>query len=617
MKLPLAARIPLRKQIRVMLSILFCALWLLIAFNLQRLHHHTVDSARTENLNLAHAFSEEVQSSINAVDYTLIDLRERWQGGPAAFAAAVRRRQAYLENEMVFQVSIVDASGKLAFSNVNPSAKPLDLSDREYFRMHQQSTIDQLHISEPLRGRISQRWLIQFTRPLLDADGKFDGAIVLSVAPQYFSRFYETIDLGADSTITLVRNNGDILARSPNPPLAMGKALTGSFLNAGKAISGIYQQPSEVDGIERLYVWRALPKYDLRVIIGQSLPSLFDAYYEQRRIYLLAGVGMSALLGWIWYFMITGSRQRARSLTELAESEARWKFALEGAGDGVWDWNVQTGDVLFSRRWQEMLGYAENEIAPHMGEWRKRVHPDDEQEFTASLQRHLDRQTPAFIQEYRIQCKDGGFKWVLARGMVVSHGEQGALLRMVGTQVDITEQKTNEESIHHRAQHDALTGLPNRTLLTDRLRQAIIKAKRDTACLALMYLDLDKFKPVNDTYGHPTGDLLLKEVAARMQKCLRESDTVARIGGDEFVVLLPAITAQQDARLIGEQLRSALSKPFDIAGHRLHISASIGIAVYPVHGNNETALSTNADKAMYRAKENGRNAVEIYKLDEA
>lgn len=178
------------------------------------------------------------------------------------------------------------------------------------------------------------------------------------------------------------------------------------------------------------------------------------------------------------------------------------------------------------------------------------------------------------------------------------------------------EQRTRElrlanEELTKLATHDGLTGLPNRMLLSDRLRQALITAKRDRMHIALLYLDLDEFKPVNDLHGHATGDLLLKEVARRILDCVRESDTVARIGGDEFIVLLPLVESEQDAWGVAEKIRLALNQPFELAGKQLHISSSTGIALFPQHGGEEATLLKSADAAMYEVKENGRNAVSM------
>jgi diguanylate cyclase (GGDEF)-like protein/PAS domain S-box-containing protein len=190
--------------------------------------------------------------------------------------------------------------------------------------------------------------------------------------------------------------------------------------------------------------------------------------------------------------------------------------------------------------------------------------------------------------------------------------EDRSIYALCGISTDITERKDIEAHMQHMAQYDALTHLPNRALFNDRLQQAIAAAQRNKAHLALMFIDLDKFKPVNDTYGHGVGDLLLKDVALRIQDCLRESDTAARVGGDEFVILLPTIGTQQDASRVGEKILHALNQPFELAGHNLQISSSIGVAVYPKHGVDEKLLVKSADIAMYHAKKNGRNNVKMF-----
>jgi diguanylate cyclase (GGDEF)-like protein/PAS domain S-box-containing protein len=191
--------------------------------------------------------------------------------------------------------------------------------------------------------------------------------------------------------------------------------------------------------------------------------------------------------------------------------------------------------------------------------------------------------------------------------------EDGSIYALCGISTDITERKDIEEHMQHMAQYDALTHLPNRALFNDRLQLAIAAAQRNKANLALMFIDLDKFKPVNDTYGHGVGDLLLKDVASRIQDCLRESDTAARIGGDEFVILLPTIATQQDASRVGEKILHALNQPFELMGHNLQISSSIGVAVYPKHGADEKLLVKSADIAMYHAKKHGRNNVKMFR----
>lgn len=176
----------------------------------------------------------------------------------------------------------------------------------------------------------------------------------------------------------------------------------------------------------------------------------------------------------------------------------------------------------------------------------------------------------------------------------------------------LAELKTAQETVQHMAMHDALTGLPSRRLLDDRMHQALSVAKRDKTKVALMFIDMDKFKDVNDSLGHAVGDQLLQRVAARMIECVRESDTVARIGGDEFMVLLRTVAELDDARATAEKIRTALHLPLELAGHRLSVSCSVGIALFPEHGSDNVELSRNADAAMYQAKQSGRNCVRVF-----
>ncbi|UFH58598.1 sensor domain-containing diguanylate cyclase [Sulfurovum mangrovi] len=200
-------------------------------------------------------------------------------------------------------------------------------------------------------------------------------------------------------------------------------------------------------------------------------------------------------------------------------------------------------------------------------------------------------------------------KWVLASYFPVTYKNRPAFLSWL---YDITDRKLMEDKVEHMAYHDTLTGLPNRSLIIDHLKQALYSAERENSMLALMFLDLDKFKYVNDRYGHQTGDLLLKAVAKRISGCLRKSDSVARIGGDEFIILLPTVKAENNALEIAEKIRHTLNQPFVIEEENLHISSSIGLAIYPKHATEEQELIKRADIAMYHAKSEGKNCVKTY-----
>jgi diguanylate cyclase (GGDEF)-like protein/PAS domain S-box-containing protein len=325
---------------------------------------------------------------------------------------------------------------------------------------------------------------------------------------------------------------------------------------------------------------------------------------------LAAILGGLALVGGAAFVIRRINRNRKRRIDEpsrieeaLRESEERYRLLADVAFEGIL---VHQGgialdvNVAFTR----IFGFSKEEV---LG--RNLIplitHPEDIPIIIAQVER--DRVSPYEVRALR---KDGTVfpMEIEARNMV----REGRKIRVAALR-DITDRKQAEERILHMAQHDPLTDLPNRVLFSDRLERAMALAGRNRARLALMFLDLDKFKPVNDTYGHAVGDLLLKEAAERMRNCLRASDTVGRIGGDEFVVLLPLISAPEDAILVAEKLRSALERPFELAGHHLQVSSSIGIAVYPDQGSDEIRLAHHADQAMYWAKQGGGNRVETFR----
>jgi diguanylate cyclase (GGDEF)-like protein/PAS domain S-box-containing protein len=304
--------------------------------------------------------------------------------------------------------------------------------------------------------------------------------------------------------------------------------------------------------------------------------------------------------------------EQKRSEAAIRENEDRWKLALESTGDGVWDWYIQTGEEFFSKRLIESYGYSEDEIKNHPGELDKRTHPDDAAQMEHDRQAHFAGLTPTYMNEHRVRCKDDSWKWVLSRGMVISRDAQGKPLRMIGTHTDITSRKNSEAMIRQQAFYDALTGLPNRRMLRDRLEQEIKKTRRDDQQLAILFIDLDHFKEVNDTLGHDSGDLLLVEAARRIQACVRESDTVARMGGDEFTVILSELPNTSHLEGVLQKLLQAMGEVFQLGAEQVFVSASIGITMYPSDATDIESLYKNADQALYVAKGAGRNRFSFF-----
>ncbi|MGK0284472.1 MAG: diguanylate cyclase (GGDEF)-like protein/PAS domain S-box-containing protein [Patiriisocius sp.] len=425
---------------------------------------------------------------------------------------------------------------------------------------------------------------------------------------------------------------------------------------------------------------------------------------------------------------------------ELEDSQARLVFAIEGVGDGIWDWDVDSSTVDYSPLWMSMLGYQENELPQHMGTFTSLLHPEDKSYAQQTMQDYLAGELKTYTFEVRLRCKNDSYIWILSRGMAVRRDNHNKPLRIVGTQTDITQRKKNEQTLKldaivfthacegiiiidalghiikanntftditgyshkevvgqslrmllsdkqltgfydkmwavlleknywkgelwnqdksgkpyaaqlnisavhnttgqvenyvaifdditlqkehqsqldHMAQleriahYDILTDLPNRLLLADRLSQSILQCKRNHTSLAVAFLDLDNFKAVNDAHGHHSGDELLIIVSRRMEDALREADTLARIGGDEFIVVLAGLEKIEDYQPILERLRLAVSKPITIEGVALQVSASIGIALYPQDSPDADMLMRHADQAMYVAKQAGKNRYHLF-----
>jgi len=303
--------------------------------------------------------------------------------------------------------------------------------------------------------------------------------------------------------------------------------------------------------------------------------------------------------------------ERKKVEKALLESEERFELAVQGANDGLWDWDLRTNCIYYSPRWKSMLGYGEDEIGDSPEEWFKRIHPDHIARVKMDIAVHFEKKQPNFVSEHRILHKDGTYRWVLSRGLAVWN-EKDVVYRISGSQSDVTDRKNAEEKLYHDAFHDSLTNLPNRALFTERLIHAIELSKRKPDFIfAVLFLDLDRFKDINDSLGHLVGDQLLVEVAQTLRDGLRATDTVARFGGDELNILLEDIQDLENVTRVTEWIGKRFSQPFHVMEHEVFTTASIGIVMSGPYDNAEDMIR-DADIAMYEAKERGRSRAEIF-----
>jgi diguanylate cyclase (GGDEF)-like protein/PAS domain S-box-containing protein len=301
--------------------------------------------------------------------------------------------------------------------------------------------------------------------------------------------------------------------------------------------------------------------------------------------------------------------QTEETIVESTEQSANLD---EYSNDGLWEWQLTTNQVNYSSKWKATLGYDENEIGCSPNEWFNRIHPEDAENLHATILNHLSGFTPAFKSQHRILGGDGIYRWVQSRGQVVI-GEDGRPSSIFGSLTDIGSSKQMEERFKHSAYHDTLTGLPNRIMFLKRLKRMLDRCKRgDGSPFAVLILDIDRFKSVNDTYGQPVGDIVLADFAGTLKSTLRPEDVIARLGGDEFAVLLDNMRSVNEAILAADRLKEAFAEYYEIEGQEIFISASIGIAHSQEHCDQPEDLFRNAEAALYQAKVQGRGGLEVF-----
>jgi diguanylate cyclase (GGDEF)-like protein/PAS domain S-box-containing protein len=408
--------------------------------------------------------------------------------------------------------------------------------------------------------------------------------------------------------LTLTQSGLPRIARSvEGRPLPMSHALDGE---TGTVFTQDYRRQNVVAA------HTPMGTLGLGMVLKIDQDELFGPVKQQLKIIvpLLGGLVLVGMLLLYWLVaplvrkLVISERETAAVNDRLHDVEERWRFALDSTGAGVWDLDIPANRILLSSRCKTMLGFAEDEIGSRMEDWQQRIHPDDLPGLKAARQALFEGSRDTFTNEHRKRCKDGSWKWIQVRGMVAARDASGAPLRVIGTYLDISARKEAEETIQRQANFDPLTQLPNRRLFLDRLAQEVAKSRRANLPLALLLIDLDEFKEVNDTLGHDVGDILLQDAARRIRSCVRDADTVARLGGDEFTVLLTELPDRMThIEDIAQKIIARLAEPYQLGNEMAYVSASIGITLFPRDAEDIDTLMKHADQAMYAAKKQGRN----------
>lgn len=319
--------------------------------------------------------------------------------------------------------------------------------------------------------------------------------------------------------------------------------------------------------------------------------------------------------GRVLYFEGTVEDISARREAEdaLRTSQERYALAAQGANGGLWEWDLLAGTFYYSPRWAAIVGVAEKDLSSRPEEWWDRTHPRDIELLRQEIQAHIEGQTGHFECEFRILHKDGTWRWVLSRGTALRDAE-GRALRIAGSVEEVTARKRVEEQLMQGALYDGLTGFPNRALLMDRARRALVRSRRSPGVnyVGLIQLDIDRFKLVNDSLGHEAGDELVVAVGQAMEECLNARDTIARLGGDEFAILMEGYTDISVFTRMAESVQSRIAQPMKLRGQELYVTVSAGIAISERAQDQAEDLLRDAEAAMYKAKGRGKGHCMLY-----
>lgn len=603
-----AATLPLTLVVTLGSLLLLAGIWLVTLERIVVERDQAVASAKEANANLAIAFEQHTFRTLQAAEQVAVFVRERYLVDGASLDLRRLVQQRVIREGRFTIISVVDAAGNVVSSSA-PGPARANYADRDFFAAQREARRDALFVGRPIVGRITGRWQVPMSLRIGGPDGSFEGVVVLAVDPGEFTDFYRQTDLGPQGLLEVTGLDGIVRSRKVGGDRSFGMDARGfSWFTrrAAEREGSFVDEGGAANGVPRIVSYRTVAGYPLMVVVGTDYADDLAPSRQARLVYLvMAGSGTAVLLAFSGLLVLVLSRQRAAAAA-LEDSEALYRATFHQAAMGIAhiapDGRILGANEKFCR----MLGYSREELLA-----RTVFDLSDEDQrplVNEFLARRLSSDAASFPPEIEkpYRRRNGATLWVCEALSVVADA-QGVPAYLVAVTQDITARKILEERLAHNAMHDPLTGLPNRVLLLDRIDRVLESARRQGDLAGVLYLDLDGFKPVNDALGHAAGDLLLQQVAERLQACVRAEDTVSRIGGDEFAVVLAKLARSADCEVVAGKILEALAAPFDLEGAVVQVSASVGAAVYPTHGETPSDLVAHADAAMYAAKNAGKN----------
>jgi diguanylate cyclase (GGDEF)-like protein len=563
--------------------------------------------AERTNRNFAMVFEENVLRSIGEIDKSLLYLRRTIETRQDTTDFHTIVNTADLLSEIIVQVAIIDAKGIMRASNAGPQPAPaIDLSDREHFRVHLDSAEDRLFISTPVVGRVSRQWSVQFTRRFLNREGKFGGVVVTSLNPAHLTDFYNRIDFGSSTSIALIGQDGMVRsAGGGSGAFDLGQDLskTAMFRRALASANTTFEDVDPATGHARLVTFRQVRGHPLFVAVSLDRNEIFRGSRADFQLNAFAGLILTLIMLAAMERILAseaGARQKAEQL----------QLTLENMSQGIM---LVTNDLqipVINSRCAELL-----DLPPDLIKHPPRFDRLAEYQGAGGASQKTAGQTPkpeqplAQIAVSERTMPNGNM--IEIRSSRLPDGS------FVQTFTDITQRREAEAHVARLASEDPLTGLPNRRVFRATLDDLCRRHRHrwagvDRAAFAILFLDVDRFKVINDTLGHRVGDMLLQEVAKRLETTLPSSNILARLGGDEFAVIVPDMTSLPDLEAMARTIVEAVVQSYEIDGYQIRSSVSIGIAVGPRDGDDVDELLMAADLALYAVKADGRGAYKFY-----
>ncbi len=587
-------------------------------------HERAYQDAVRQGDNLNRVLEEYIRRVVEETDDALLSLRRAYQSDPQHFDIVRWAAETQSNNSIAVQFSITDREGFVTRSSRKPVTHPVYIGGRAPFTVQRDATEDRLYISVPLLGQVSKKLSIEFTRRLTRPDGSFAGTVACAIDVAQLEDFFSSLDIGRSSVVALVGSDGVVRARGG--PNAATRSLVGGAVPSSPLLHHLQQSPQGsywntaasaalFGGAHKLISYRQIAGVPLVALVGMARHDIFQHADETARKYAIAGATLSLM---VLIVVFLGAGRQARVLATAAELESSkqsldetHKFLdsiIENIPAAVVVKDAATRRyILVNRAFEAMLDVPRSEL---LGRTVFDIHNQRDAKSIADADDESIRSDAGITyKEIEIDMLRRGPRMQSTRRIVIGNS-QGEAKYLIAVIEDVTESKKAEQRIAFLAHHDALTGLANRAALAQKIEEAAARQRRRDEPFTVLLLDLDRFKQVNDTLGHPAGDTLLIEVATRLKSLLRETDVLARLGGDEFAIIQAGETDQREAaRSLAERIIAVLGKPFAIDGADINIGTSIGIALAPKpeHGTASDSLLKMADLALYRAKSAGRN----------